>query len=39
MKKFIVLYHAPMTAVSQTATLPPEEQAKGIDAMGKKMRQ
>ena len=32
MKKFIVLYHAPTTAVSQTTALSPEEQAKGMEA-------
>jgi hypothetical protein len=32
MKKFIVLYHAPTTAMSETAALSPEEQAKGMDA-------
>ncbi|HYV91776.1 MAG TPA: hypothetical protein VE978_08335 [Chitinophagales bacterium] len=32
MKKFIVLYYAPMTAVSQTSTLSPEAQAKGMEA-------
>ena len=32
MKKFIVLYHAPMSAVSQTTALSPEQQAKGMEA-------
>ena len=31
MKKFIVLYHAPMDAVMQTANASPEEQAKGME--------
>jgi hypothetical protein len=31
MKKFIVLYHAPMNAVMQTANTTPEEQAKGME--------
>ena len=32
MKKFIVIYHAPADAMQQTATAPPEEQAKGMEA-------
>src|SRR5262245_48870967 len=32
MKKFIVIYHAPMTAISQTASMTAEQQAKGMDA-------
>jgi hypothetical protein len=31
MKKFIVLYHAPMDAMQQMASVPPEEQAKGME--------
>ena len=31
MKKFIVIYHAPMDAVMQTANLSKEEQAKGME--------
>ena len=30
MKKFIVLYHAPVDAMEQTANASPEEQAKGM---------
>lgn len=32
MKKFIVLYHAPIDAMQQTANTSPEEQAKGMEA-------
>ena len=32
MKKFIVIYHAPMDAMKQTANSSPEEQAKGMEA-------
>jgi hypothetical protein len=32
MKKFIVLYHAPMDAMQQTANMKPEDQAKGMEA-------
>src|SRR5687768_6529329 len=32
MKKFIVLYHAPMDAMQQTADMNPEDQAKGMEA-------
>jgi len=32
MKKFIVLYHAPADAMEQTASLSPEDQAKGMEA-------
>ncbi len=28
MKKFIVIYHAPMDTMQQMASVPPEEQAK-----------
>ena len=31
MKKFIVLYHAPMDAMKQTANSSPEEQTKGME--------
>ena len=31
MKKFIVLYHAPVDAVKQTANATPEQQAKGME--------
>jgi hypothetical protein len=31
MKKFIVLYHAPVDAVRQTSGASPEEQAKGME--------
>jgi hypothetical protein len=31
MKKFIVIYHAPVDAVKQTASASPEEQAKGME--------
>lgn len=31
MKKFIVLYHAPIDAMKQTAKASPEEQAKGME--------
>lgn len=30
MKKFLVLYHAPIDAVSQTASMSKEDQAKGM---------
>ena len=32
MKKFIVLYHAPLEATKQTANMKPEDQAKGMEA-------
>ena len=32
MKKFIVIYTAPISAQQQTAALSPEEQAKGMEA-------
>lgn len=32
MKKFIVIYHAPIDAMQQTAKLSPEDQAKGMEA-------
>jgi len=32
MKKFIVLYHAPVDAMKQTAGASSEEQAKGMEA-------
>jgi hypothetical protein len=32
MKKFIVIYHAPMDAMKQMADVPKEEQAKGMEA-------
>lgn len=32
MKKFIVLYHAPMDAMQQMANVSKEEQAKGMEA-------
>lgn len=32
MKNFIVLYHAPIDAMEQTAQASPEEQAKGMEA-------
>ncbi len=32
MKKFIVLYHAPIDAMKQTENSTPEEQAKGMEA-------
>lgn len=32
MKKFIVIYHAPMDAMAQTANSTPEEQEKGMEA-------
>lgn len=32
MKKFIVIYHAPIDAMAQTANSTPEEQAKGMEA-------
>lgn len=32
MKKFIVLYHAPIDAMQQTANTSPEDQAKGMEA-------
>jgi len=31
MKKFIVLYHAPMEAMQQSANASPEEMAKGME--------
>jgi hypothetical protein len=31
MKKFIVIYHAPIDAMEQTAKASPEEQAKGME--------
>jgi len=31
MKKFVVLYHAPVDAVTQTASATPEQQAKGME--------
>ena len=31
MKKYIVLYHAPIDAMKQTAEASPEEQAKGME--------
>jgi hypothetical protein len=41
MKKYIVLYTAPIEAMQQMAQTTSEEQAKGdgsMDAMGKKVR-
>ncbi len=32
MKKFIVIYHAPMDAMMETSNQSPEEQAKGMEA-------
>ena len=32
MKKYLVIYHAPVDAMSQTAEATPEERAKGMDA-------
>ena len=32
MKKFLVLYHAPIDAMQQTMNMPPEQQAKGMEA-------
>ena len=32
MKKFIVIYHAPMDAMQQMASVTKEEQAKGMEA-------
>ena len=32
MKKFIVIYHAPMDAMEQMANVSPEDQAKGMEA-------
>jgi hypothetical protein len=32
MKKFIVIYHAPLSAVKQMASVPKEAQAKGMEA-------
>lgn len=32
MKKYIVLYHAPTDAMKQMASVPKEEQAKGMEA-------
>jgi len=32
MKKFIILYYAPMDALQQTASATPEDQDKGMDA-------
>ena len=32
MKKFLVIYHAPLDAMSQTAKATPEERAKGMDS-------
>lgn len=32
MKKFIVIYHAPLDAMQQMANVPIEEQAKGMEA-------
>ena len=32
MKKFIVLYHAPIDAMQQTADMKSEDQAKGMEA-------
>lgn len=32
MKKFLVLYHAPIDAMQQTSQASPEEQAKGMEA-------
>lgn len=32
MKKFLVLYHAPIDAMQQRANVPPEQQAKGMEA-------
>lgn len=32
MKKFLVLYHAPVEALQQTMNVPPEQQAKGMEA-------
>ena len=34
MKKFVVLYHAPASALAETANLSSEEQAKGMEAWG-----
>ncbi len=31
MKKFIVIYHAPVNAIEQTADTTPEQQAKGME--------
>ena len=31
MKKFIVIYHAPVDAIKQTESASPEEQAKGME--------
>jgi hypothetical protein len=31
MKKFIVIYHATADAIKQMASVPPEEQAKGME--------
>ena|SRR5665811_37527 len=31
MKKFIILYHAPVEALEQTQNTPPEEAAKGME--------
>ena len=32
MKKFLVVYHAPADAMAQMANIPPEQQAKGMEA-------
>jgi hypothetical protein len=32
MKKFIVIYHAPVDAMEQTSNSSPEDQAKGMEA-------
>jgi hypothetical protein len=32
MKKFLVLYHAPVEALAQTMNVPPEQQAEGMKA-------
>ena len=32
MKKFLVIYHAPIEALAQMANVAPEDQAKGMDA-------
>jgi len=36
MKKFIIIYHAPADSWDST-TSTPEEQAKGLDAIGQKL--
>ncbi len=32
MKKFLVVYHAPIDAMAQTTNVTPEQQAKGMEA-------